>query len=292
MFRMCSLILAASASLLTSGLIAADDAVLDQVARDWTKRQQIADAVRYEVVGTEMRPRGVFNNLKLEAGVTDPDEDLPSEDRFSSYNILLTVYFDKDKNWMRVERERDILNHGPEFITEYIIDVSNGEEFQRYIPLDRNPRIAELKQAGKRMQFELTAMNSTSAYIVLREYTERPLYWAHGLIPMPGPMDQLRRPVDLTGWQVAGGAVHEGRECVILRTPTRFDGALYSELWVDLFRNSAIVRFADVREGEETLMFLVAYQQTPHGWLPESWTVEQRASSRDASMLLQDRKEM
>ncbi len=288
MIRANVLVLAACAALNAAGL-SAGDPVLDEIAADWTKRQKIARSVRYQVEGTHLRPQGSLNELREEPDFRT-EEDLPSEDRISPYKFLLVVHFDADKNWMRVEREREILNPGPEFIRELAVDLADGKEFQRFVPLDRNPRIEELERAGGRLHFELMQLSRSSAAGTFREFTERPLYWAHGLVPTPGPLEAIRQPVDLKGYRVAGRVQHDGRECLVLHSPARSRGKVYSELWIDPLQDSAIVRFSDVREGEESLIFLVSHRQTSHGWFPSDWTVEHRSSVKKG--LLLDRSEL
>lgn len=272
-----------SSLVFVSGGLQAEDERLDQVANDWRKRQQVAETIRYELEGELLRPKGALSPMKVAIEVADPNVDIPEEDRTAPYNILLLVDF--AENRMRVEREREILNSGPEFIKEYIIDLYNGEEFQRYMPLDRNERIAELEEAGARMHFELTEITLSAASGMLREFTERPIYWAHGMVPLPGPVEQLRQPVDLSGYRIAGETLHEGQQCLILHSPTRFNGKLYSEIWVDPAKDSAVVRFADIYDGQQDLIYLVDYKQTPHGWLPAEWSADEFGGGQEHALL-------
>ena len=63
---------------------------------------------------------------------------------------------------------------------------------------------------------------------------------------------------------------HEGKRCVILRTPPT--GATHDEYWIDPDRESAIVRVRNHDGDSVTGDLVVAYQAAEGLWMPERWT--------------------
>jgi len=66
--------------------VQAQDKVLERVLADWNKRQHKLSAVRYELSGKVLYPKGSFNYLEKTAGSAD----LPTEDKV----------FEKNEKWL------------------------------------------------------------------------------------------------------------------------------------------------------------------------------------------------
>src|SRR5262249_45300141 len=102
-----------------------------------------------------------------------------------------------------------------------------------------------------------------------------PMFYGHGVVPYAGSdriyTGHLSFKPDMKGLVVRGQADHGGRPCVVLRTRRQANSKNYDELWIDVARDSAVVRHARMIDDAPITDLWIWYRKTDHGWLPDRW---------------------
>lgn len=100
---------------------------------------------------------------------------------------------------------------------------------------------------------------------------------AHGIVPMhdahiiPG---RLAPKLNEREFYHHGTAIHEGRECVILRTELdHVTGTTFNEYWVDFARGGLVLRQGSFVNNVAVINLDLRYQELPVGWLLAGWTL-------------------
>ncbi|CAN0204505.1 unnamed protein product, partial [Phaeothamnion confervicola] len=111
-----------------------------------------------------------------------------------------------------------------------------------------------------------------------------PLFWGHGLIwtgwVTALPFDWRAGPGQ---FRSAGREEVEGRVCIILHdTTARAESK--ETLWVDDERG-VIARWRIERANGHGAEIRIRYQETPHGWLPQTWERWEREPGRPPSVV-------
>ncbi|MCL6504523.1 MAG: hypothetical protein K6T86_17725, partial [Pirellulales bacterium] len=95
---------------------------------------------------------------------------------------------------------------------------------------------------------------------------------AHGVLSYGhrrGPPEQFRLRIDPALYSVHAFAEHAGRPCVVLRTPSlHTHDESFSELWVDVDRDAAIVREVYYARGEPYSTTSIEYGPFEGTWMP------------------------
>jgi hypothetical protein len=238
------------------------DQQLDKIAADWAKRQQQVKRVRYRVSGEVLVRRDSLtdDHGKPFQPAGEPTIKLP---------FKWTYLLDFQTNRHRLEIDQQMI-HIPEVrpIRNASIVTFDGKN-----------------SWGSTLRDENLVRKPTDADIVIssgyfsKQYVEPsmfPAFYGHGIVPYAGSdriyPARLKFEPNTDLLTVHGQVVHEGRPCLVLRTPpSEGTQTCYDELWVDPARDSAVVRHA--RYGGKTPItdLIIWYRETTHGWLPDHW---------------------
>ncbi len=170
------------------------------------------------------------------------------EEQFYSYGegrllpLLKTAIFDGQSSYTDIPREANVRAGYVRGTSEPDISISKNDA--RYRPLTG-----------------------------IAAYWLSPLLMAHGLVPQLTAAPSFVDKLDSDDFAVQGQGVHTGRPCLILRTFPISSGtaSCFDEYWVDLVRDSAIVRQSSYMNDKLRTDVDITYQQTSHGWLPLRW---------------------
>lgn len=224
-----------------------DDAT--RIVAGWDQLRQAAPVVRYMI-----RWDSFPLNLK-------PDAPKPGED--GAYTGSAIVLFDPARRRLRVDT--DYIFH----FTGFQERLSRMRMIHRYDGREQSIAEGIDKDAAKALvepvfqHIEFGPWGST-----VRWPDEiSPLFWAHGLIwtsRTPGPpFDWRPKPGQ---FRAAGREEVEGRTCVVLHDTTEAK----ETLWVDDERGVITRRRIEWAKGSGDEI-RIRYQDTPHGWLPQTW---------------------
>lgn len=82
----------------------------------------------------------------------------------------------------------------------------------------------------------------------------------------------MRTRVDAIGYRLHSRGVRDGREVVVLRTPNlSATSEEFDDFWVDVLRDSAIVRQDHYLGGHLRSSYDIEYDRSDNGWLPTRW---------------------
>lgn len=258
-------------------------AVLDRIFADWERRREAMDAVEYRLKGTEMFPRGSYTDDVKSVGMLPPDtQQFPPEDR--TFELQQRFVFDFAGNRMRVER-RGITFFLDEavFYPSFSINLCDSENLQCITPHEEN---TSPQHTPQQYQTEFRYVKPSRFGMYFMDPVYEPFFLAHGRPPLfhvnPPPetsrtgFQRFTRPIERDIFRWHADAAIDGRHCTVLRTINRprDSGENYYEYWVDLERDSAVLRYV-FNTGTLVRQFDVEHQETPHGWLPARlrWTV-------------------
>jgi hypothetical protein len=231
---------------------------LSQIIRDWQARQRLAQVVECQVQGTQTITADRY-------GPQDPKEDItfPLKARclldFSQGRLRkeLETYH----NWYVIEEQEG------EFLPFYEIRVYDGREFAVARPREKNPLPTTLK--GKD---QVEILYDTKDREMTFSFLDYPIFLGLGHIssegknwPVPG---KLAIPLRQEDWILIGHRLWKERDCWIVRN--RASRGQY-EYWIDVARQSAVVRCLDRVQGKIWRELDIDYQTTQWGWLPAGW---------------------
>ncbi len=239
-----------------------DEQQLAKIAADWANRQKKVKRIRYRVSGEVLMPR---------ENVTDSDGrplKLPGEQTIKApfrWNFLL----DFQTNRHRLEIEEHLFYvPGNKLFRQSRVITFDGESawssFDQDLGPPRPPTIADIGISS----------GDLGAYEI--EPSMFPPFYAQGIVPYAGTdrlyPGHLRFESDTESLLVHGQAVLDGRPCLVLRTPAvQGLNTTFDELWVDMGRDSAVVRHSRFADKAPITDLIIAYRQTPYGWLPDHW---------------------
>jgi hypothetical protein len=161
------------------------------------------------------------------------------------------------------------------------------ERFARVATFDGKQRfgakIRDPGEARKATDPDITIETGDFRFFDRIDPGKYPPFYGHGIVPYAGTSrlfpGHLTIEPDTEPLTVHGEVVHDGRRCLVLRTPPSQGVATsYDELWIDPSRDSAIVRHAFYSGKTPRVDMLVWYRQTSHGWLSDRWEQTIRTS--------------
>lgn len=256
-----SLMAAVGVLMLAQGVFAQDmDKQLDKIAADWAKRQQRIKRVRYRVSGEWLVRRD---------GVTDEHNrplKLPGETTIK-LPFKWTYLLDFQTNRHRLEIEENMIHHPAMRLQRHASVLTFDSKYWS------SRQIIDGKSNQAPTDILVASGNFSKQY---EEPSLYPAFYGQGIVPYAGSdhvyPGQLKFEPNTDLLTVHGQVVHDGRACLVLRTPPD-EGiqTFYDELWVDSAHDSAVVRHA--RYGGKTPItdLIIWYRHTPHGWLPDRW---------------------
>lgn len=262
-----------AAMLLPAGVVFAQggDQQLDQISADWAKRQNRIRRVKYEVGGEVLMPR---ENITDDAGV--PIKSVGESAIKAPFQWTCLFDFHKNRHRLQIIEHKFFVPENRLVRYEYVQTFDGKNSWGsgvREVDRVRKPDDVDLYvHSGEFRKFYLEA-------------TLFPLFYGHGIVPYAG--SERVFPGHLTFEPLTelltmhGQVVHDGRPCLALRTPpTEGNATFFDELWVDLSRDSAVVRHARYAHKTPIIDTFVWYRQTSHGWLPDRWEMTMRGSQQ------------
>jgi hypothetical protein len=237
------------------------DQQLDKIAADWAKRQQRIQRVRYRVSGEVLVRRDSLtdDHGKPFQPAGEPTIKLP---------FKWTYLLDFQTNRHRLEIDQQMI----------LIPSVTLQQHSSVITFDGKNWSCRQVIEGKSNQAPTDILIGSGNFS--KQYEEPSLYppfYGLGIVPYAGSdriyPGQLSFEPNTDLLTVHGQVVHDGRPCLVLRTPPSegTQGMCYDELWVDPARDSALVRHARYGGKTPTTDLIIWYRETTHGWLPDHW---------------------
>jgi len=239
---------------------------LASVFAAWERRKTDVRTVRYVVHGKKVFPKGCYSQ---EPGLpADVKGDVPKEDYIAKTSLWWLVDFQNNR-FLRGDRTESFQVDRATFIPNYIVKVFDGSEFRAFAPREENT--SSLYEPSE-YQPEIYLGTSGSTHHFFDAY-EWPLLMAHGIITQELPdVRRWNTPPDRDRFRIHGRAVAAGRPCLVVRTQPRQDRrGQFEELWVDVPRDAAVLRWQRYRSGRVILTFDITYQEIANQWLPKEW---------------------
>lgn len=245
----------------------ATDPQLQKILDDWKKRQSGMDSVRYEVTGHHTTLKGTRRMPGQPRGQLFPEQDVTCEIRWK-------VLFDFRTGRYRREVREDLYDFTLKKTSPTLrLDVFNGSVIKAGAPREQNEAVFS-RQPDKHIDFVVIDGNMQGAPFAV-EFM--PLFFGHGIIRVTGNEvvpGKLRTQVDANHLHVHGEAIHDGRPCLVLRTQTlSLTNTSVDEFWVDLARDSAIIRYVTYAGKHPFLDIHLKYDQVSGRSLPQQWTL-------------------
>jgi hypothetical protein len=238
----------------------------ERTLADWRNRMDRVQSVRYTVTGTvETKKEVIADLLKGLAGkknIVIPPESPPSP-------IKAVVLIDLTKKRFRIDQSETIFSQASKRYVPLVKTIAyNGKTYQTAIPREQN----ESTPSDPDVFLSKGDLEQMSVDVFFW-----PVFEAHGLVPtvnVPLRPDKLPIQHELDELDARGMIEHGGRRCAVLRTePLNVNVALSDEFLVDQSRESAILRHIRFNGTNPWYRLDVTHHDTPHGWLPKSWTV-------------------
>lgn len=253
------LVLSVSAGQVVAQAPPARDPRLDKVLADWQRRQERVKTVRYRVEGQHIFPRGAFSASA--GGAVKPPQDIACD-------VKRTLLLDFATNRHRIEEDQP----------QYFVATERFESYSRLFTFDGAmvmqkflPPLADKSQPPA--DINVLVGNTRRLNIDSHHW---PLFAGHGVVVTDGTAvivpGKLRPQGDTSEWLVHGNGVVAQRPCLVIRSQARRMSSVdFEEFWVDVERDSALVRQVHYSNGKPAMEFNVQYQQTAAGWLAEQW---------------------
>lgn len=248
-------------------LLAAPSSRIQQTVRDWRERQTKYDAAIWAVSGQSMVAKGYMTTFP---GIPPDSGEVPPEDRLSEKQVRLVL--DLAKNKVRKETRREIFDpSGPKFYPAFDVELYDGQETQLF-----RPRVENTSSDMHPDKYWTDLEIETEFYQqVFFQYYEYPLLFAHGIFPSreePLRPARMRRLIDEMLFVEHGVAGPAEAPYLVLRTrPLSDDVDDFYEVWTDPNHQSAVVRWAWIRGGQEQIVIEVQNDSAVPA-MPESWT--------------------
>jgi len=264
--------LIALAALLTLGRARAEeraDPRLEKVFADWQKRQQRVQTVRYRISGEQIVAKeSIFDPLHPKVPA------IPKKDVKLRIQRMMLLDFPKNRHRLELDEE-EYNNQGDKLNRHVHAGFFDGQVLKGKLLPGTSPRLNGEPNEPRADLGVVKGYMGGAAF----NCTYDPLFYGHGSIVyddariMPGKLLLLPQK---EVFAVHGQAVHNGRNCLLLRTrPRQLSVIVWDEFWVDTERDSAIVRSRRVYESGVERDLDVGYRQTSAGWLADRWTSTQ-----------------
>jgi hypothetical protein len=239
-----------------------NDSQLGQIAADWAKRQERIQRVRYRIEGEVLMPR---------ANLTDAQNrplNLPGEPSIKApFRWIYLIDFSTSR--CRIQEDATLFN-----VTENRLICSGSlRSFDGTSTWGSRSPKSELPR--KPTDPDLAIQSGDFRYARYDPGTF-PMFYGHGIVPYAGSdriyTGHLSFKPSMQGLYVHRQVVQEGRSYLVLRTGKRNVAAgSYDEVWVDLERESAVVRHARMSGDAPLVDVWIWYRKTDHGWLTDRW---------------------
>jgi hypothetical protein len=256
---------------------------LQKVLADWENRAKRAGCIRYHVTGQSILPKGSLRDVRNIPLVPEtPNRDIVG-------TVALTVLVDFPGKRYRLDLEEEIYDQGTDRLYPNVrTNIFDGTLLRSYRPRARNTHpISGLKASDVEYA---TGKGDLKRAVIPTTYW--PLFVSHGSVPSSTETitaDQLVVRPDPELLYVHGHASHNGAPCIVVRSQLR-RGAMpsFDEYWIDMGKESAIVRQCVYMDKTAHIDFHIEYQQTAGGWLPKRWTNTQREPISGKTDYVQD----
>ncbi len=240
--------------------------VVEQVIKDWQKKAERTESVRYQLEGKVTFTKGhysrTFSDL-LPAAVPVPLEDYTDKTK-------INWHIDLNKNWFRKEIGKPMFYTGKlVFYPRYEVACFDGTDCVRYTPRKENTSAAFTPSAKDP---DVTFLpNRQGAFNFLPE--DYPILFAHGIVPYePITLENLRASIKPSALCYVDKEKKDGRLYHVFKTPARgMGGKFVYEIWVDPERESAISLWKEWRIGVLSATLSVEYIERKGVWLPKEW---------------------
>jgi hypothetical protein len=260
----------AAVSLLLVGRATAEpppDPRLEKIFADWQNRRERMKTVRYRVTGQHTRPKGTFTDSYTGKSL---GPDAPPHDITWPKRITLLLEFQTSRYRLQEDEQPYSQTQGlfpPRGVVTTVFDSGElSSLIQRApgTPADmKKPDVVVLSGNMRGMAFRA-------------DYW--PFFLGHGIVAsadanfiLPG---RFAKALEKEVYHVHGEGVFANRSCVVLRTQARkLTNVSFDELWVDLARDSAVLRQVIYVNNKIWTDLQVNYQETRVGWLPQDWTI-------------------
>ena len=243
----------------SNGAIAADQRI-EQIVQHWKERAERLKSVRYTLSGEiESRQTVPEKYRKQVSYPTGPQ----------THSARTVILLDLVKHRYRLENTRVVANRSRDkLITKTFQHAYNLKLDQSLIPRDgegsdlNHPDLITSKGDLSRSRFE--------AYLW-------PIFSAHGIVPTestPLVIDPWPHSHEAEEFELRGTTVFAGRSCTIIRgDPSPSTPSLRDEFFVDVGRQSAILRHTYYTGKNPYIRLDTVFRETPYGWLPHEYSV-------------------
>ncbi len=261
-----------------------DADVLRQILAQWQARQDMVKTAVWEAEGVGFRRRGVCSQVAaMQSSAFSDTGPVPAEDVRFDLQLRLWLDFEHNrarKEWVYYSCGIDLEQGRIEPRSEYVVQVYDGSACIWYYPASHNSA------------WRARDPNFIDAFT---KVPPRPFFdpenegvlLAHGVLAHGSgvrPPQQFRIAVDPTLLSVHAAAMHEGRECVVLRTSAlRTYSDTFYEYWVDPGRDAAIVREVYYSRGRPYCTTVIQYAPFDGTWMPSAFSYAGR--NDDAAQL-------
>jgi hypothetical protein len=257
------------------------DLRVEKILADWQQRQSFVTSIRYVINGQTIIPKG---SLADDSGKPS-NSPIPKEDTALSEQFDVLLDFGKNRFRMEMDIEQyDISNKITRVQSTQTLD---GKDYFGFRNREANPWMSERDNdvAIIRNHHKRTPLQ------ILDERGLTPLLCSHGLIPRTMFMSEFGDRYRAEDFIYHGQGNFAGRKCIVLRTfPFKQPkNSTVDEFWVDPSRNHLILRYLVYRNNLPQYDLQVHWQETPHGWLPESWTATSRTAANQVTNLVKFR---
>jgi hypothetical protein len=244
------------------------DPRLERIFADWQNRRERIKRVRYRVSGEHVLPKGSFGdpNTGQPLGPDSPPHDI-------SWPKIVVLLLDFTTNRHRLEEEEQPYGqtHGqflPKRVSTTVFDSKElWTQLNRPAGVRPDPKTPDVYEVSGNMRGQ--AFGS--------DYW--PLFVGHGIVPLttlghvlPG---RLLVTPEKDVYHIHGEGVYASRACVVLRTEAYEFGNKVGldELWVDIGRESAILRQVAHSNDKIVTDIQIEYQDSRAGSLPQRWSI-------------------
>ena len=267
---------AMSAALLVSSVRAGDDAerkkhedeIISKILQDWKARSRSVDTLILEANGTELHPKGLYNNdPSLPQGFKGT---FPKEDYAGLAKEVFVI--DYRQGLLRNETLLPLPNlsvNPPVMDQSDTVFVYDGKKVALWVRgLDpKNP-------SGHVNWYRPTGVGSRMWFNIRYD----PIAWGFGNVAPEGigrnKIERLRPSLKKSDLTYVGVAECRGRRVHRVRVGIRPTG--YTELWVDVERDSIIVRadwYSLRGRKQHRFKFELYYRQADDRWLLKEWSI-------------------
>lgn len=270
-----TILLATSGMALVTALLCAaalpaqsTDKRLETVLRDWSRRREQFKKVRYTLVGERVYPKGI---IQLNADRTPMAVPLPKQDT----PLPLRRMFLLDLLGKRFRLEIDEKAYGRSGVYPIRrIDLFDGKEYKILHPRDPNP---DARSPTIAPDVAIVKGDASSRAFELAHW---PLFDSLGIVQsmlFRSTADKLVSQPESDLLFVQGDSIHQGRQCIIIRTHAKKAGkGWYEEYWVDPARESVVVKHLVVSNKVPVEDFVLNYEKKNPGWTLTGWTYTRR----------------